>query len=232
MRYAVYFMPPADDPLWHFGARILGYDAATGEATGPPQSPAFAGLPQGEWTREPRRYGFHATLKAPFHLREGVGEQQMLEHARRFAASRPAFHEPPLRLSLLGGFHALTLSQPSQALHVLADSAVREFDAFRAPLSDHDRNRRLQRPITPRQLEYLERWGYPHVFEEFTFHMTLSGWLAEPAHTQFGAALAVEYASIAAPVNFDAIAIFVQPEPASRFRVLQRFGFSSTKNHA
>lgn len=225
MRYAIYFMPPADDPLWHFGSAILGYDAATGVETGPPKFPAFAGLPMGEWTREPRRYGFHATLKPPFYLRDGCSEQQLLAHARAFAASRRVFVDPPLRLSQLGGFHALVLSQPSPALHALADDSVREFDRFRAPLTEHDRHRRLLRPFSARQLDYLERWGYPHVFEEFIFHMTLSGWLAEPERQRLAAPLAEIYAGVAAPLVFDAITVFVQPRGRDWFHVLERCVF-------
>ncbi len=69
-RYALYYAPAPDTPLWRFGSELIGYDAATGK-------PTQAIIPEGQtadnWmalTREPRRYGFHATLKAPFYLHE------------------------------------------------------------------------------------------------------------------------------------------------------------------
>src|SRR5262249_2220033 len=43
------------------------------------------------------------------------------------------------------------------------------------PLTDADRARRNPARLTPRQRDYLERWGYPYVMEEFRFHMTLTG---------------------------------------------------------
>jgi hypothetical protein len=58
--------------LWEFGSATIGYDAASGEAISrrPP-----LGLARERWTAltaEPRCYGFHATLKAPFGLSDGA----------------------------------------------------------------------------------------------------------------------------------------------------------------
>jgi hypothetical protein len=64
-RYAIYFVPAQDTNLYRFGASILGYECYTGEDA------PFAGdleIDPGVWTEltdDPRRYGFHATLKAP-----------------------------------------------------------------------------------------------------------------------------------------------------------------------
>jgi hypothetical protein len=52
---------------------------------------------------------------------------------------------------------------------------VREFDGFRAPLTPEDRARRNPSALTPRQCDYLDRFGYPYVMEDFRFHMTLTG---------------------------------------------------------
>ena len=60
-RSAVYDLGP--EPLAQAGAEWLGWDARSGQAV-----PAGGG----EWTRTPRRYGFHATIKAPFRLAEGA----------------------------------------------------------------------------------------------------------------------------------------------------------------
>ena len=71
-RYAVYFVPEPGAPLARFGAAWLGYDIAGGKAAA---RPALAGVPAERLeaiTAEPRRYGFHATLKPPFSLAEGT----------------------------------------------------------------------------------------------------------------------------------------------------------------
>jgi uncharacterized protein DUF1045 len=49
------------------------------------------------------------------------------------------------------------------------------FDRFRRPLTSHEREQRLGAGLSERQIENLDRWGYPYVFEHFRFHLTLTG---------------------------------------------------------
>ena len=69
-RHAIYFAPPAGSPLAEFGADWLGWDPATGRGRDGFDLP---GLPRrrAELVATPARYGFHATLKAPFRLGRG-----------------------------------------------------------------------------------------------------------------------------------------------------------------
>src|SRR5579863_8827362 len=67
-RYAIYFVPGRQTDFYQFGAGVLGYDCYTATDLAIPDTLA---MEKTEWrtaTREPRRYGFHATLKAPFRL--------------------------------------------------------------------------------------------------------------------------------------------------------------------
>ena len=75
----------------------------------------------------------------------------------------------------ISGFIAVVPAKPSVELLQLAADVTREFDSFRAPLTPQDRARRNPEKLTPRQREYLDRWGYPYVMEEFRLHMTLTG---------------------------------------------------------
>src|SRR5690606_26427125 len=63
----------------------------------------------------------------------------------------------------------------SSRLDDLAKAAVIEFDAFRAALSEEDIARRSPERLNERQLAYLHERGYPHVLDEFNFHITLTG---------------------------------------------------------
>ena len=70
-RYAIYYTSAPDSALDQFGASLLGYDAHGGE-----DLPFPDGLPS-DWrdlTHDPRKYGFHATLKAPIALGDGKAE--------------------------------------------------------------------------------------------------------------------------------------------------------------
>ena len=63
MRVALYWAPELDDPLHARASIWLGRDAETGAALAQPDVPGIV-----EATADPRLYGFHATLKAPFRI--------------------------------------------------------------------------------------------------------------------------------------------------------------------
>ena len=58
-------------------------------------------------TREPRRYGLHATLKAPFRLRSDIGLPQLAQALAELATQTQPLSTEPLRLQRLGSFLAL-----------------------------------------------------------------------------------------------------------------------------
>jgi len=224
-RYALYAAPAPDSPLWHFGSSVIGYDAAMAAELA---FPADAPCDSGDWsalTEEPRRYGFHGTLKAPFALAAGEDEAGLIEAVMLFAERRRAFSIPSLEVSLLKAFVALVPAEPSTELEGLAADCVRHFDAFRAPLSEADMARRLKAPLTERQKAHLDAFGYPYVFEDFRFHMTLTGALPEDRRETIRDALARLYAPVAAPLAVDALCLFKQADRAGRFTVLARFPF-------
>src|SRR5262245_28649656 len=111
VRYAIYFAPAAGSPLAQFGALCLGRDVATGEAKAQPR---IDGLSPERWqtlTASPRRYGFHATLKAPFHLAEGRTREGLVDQLERFANLQRPFDAPGLRVARIADFLALVLSE-------------------------------------------------------------------------------------------------------------------------
>ncbi|MGQ3674896.1 DUF1045 domain-containing protein [Xanthobacter sp. TB0139] len=230
-RYGLYFAPPEHSALWRFGSDWLGYDAQSGvetDAPGLPElSPQYAAQWR-SWTEKPRLYGFHATLKAPFRLASDCDEVGLITALSSFAAGCQPFMLPPLELARLGRFCALVPSCPLAALDDLAWRTVRELDRFRAPLTAEDRVRRRAAHLAPRQRALLEAYGYPHVKEEFRFHMTLTGAL-EPDHAgQVEEVLRLAYArsGAAAPVPVTELALFRQPSPQARFRLIRRFAFA------
>ena len=127
-------------------------------------------------------------------------------------------------MSTISGFIACTLSVPCAALEKLAADCVRTLDPFRAPLSDEETARRRRGGLTPRQDEYLLTWGYPYVFEEFRFHMTLTGRLEEPERVRVLAILRARAKPIAGmPLSIDAIAVYEQPDRDRPFLMSARY---------
>src|SRR5579872_491069 len=109
MRVAVYYAPRPDDCLHRDASCWLGRDAATGTPTTQPDIPGIA-----EVTAEPRLYGFHATLKPPMRLADGVSWDDVLQSADALARRLTAFDLPPLAVSDVHGFVALreTVASP------------------------------------------------------------------------------------------------------------------------
>jgi hypothetical protein len=101
-RVAIYYAPLADDPLTPLATRWLGRDPVTGA---PAVQPSLSGIE--EITAEPRRYGFHATLKPPMRLAEGRSWSELMTAVRAVAAGIAPFDLPPLAVNDLRGFLAL-----------------------------------------------------------------------------------------------------------------------------
>jgi 2'-5' RNA ligase len=224
-RYAIYYAPPADTPLWRKASAWLGRDAYAGEARARPQLAELDGLDLDELTADPRGYGFHATLKAPFELAADATESELLAAAERFGARRSPF-EAAIAPAALGRFLAFRLEAATPQMETLHADCVREFDGFRAALSDHDLARRRKAVLTPEQDAQLTAWGYPYVFADFRFHMTLTSGIADEAlRGQVLAALREHFTAETGPHRFDGIAVFKQADRALPFDILQRFDF-------
>ena len=147
-RYALYFVPDAETELYRFGASVLGYDCYTG---GEVALPSGAGADWPDKVAEPRRYGFHATLKAPFRLAAGTSPAELQVALDAFVRSRPAVEVGPLQVAEIGSFIALVPTEACRPLDDLAAGCVRQFDRFRAPLTDKEMRRRLTTPLSARQ---------------------------------------------------------------------------------
>lgn len=222
-RYALYFTPAPGSSLARLGASVLGYDVHTGETVSRPPLP---GVDLGDFekaTAQPSRYGFHATLKAPMRLAEDVSADDLAAAARRFASLQPPVPVGALQIALLGGFVALVPSAAPAALAILAAECVAYFDRFRRPLEDGDRERRAG--LSPRQAALLERWGYPYVFDEFRFHMTLTGELAPGERAIWLERLAPLVEAGGHDVIVDGLSLLRQDDSGAAFRVVERFAF-------
>ena len=172
---------------------------------------------------EPARYGFHGTLMAPFELAHGRDVDALAAALKAFAARRAAVSLGRLKVDSIGAFTALVTAGSQDAVGALAGECLTAFNDFRAPLDQRDRARRLAAGLSPRQIELLERWGYPYVFEEFRFHMTLTGRLPADERARFLPALAAAFAPLAEePVEIDAVSLLRQDNRAARFRVVAR----------
>jgi putative phosphonate metabolism protein len=226
-RYAIYYAPEPGSALAQFGARCLGRDVQTGSDVPHHELTGFSSGELIGLTREPRRYGFHGTLKAPFRLTDLATERDLIDRLRVFAAGRRPFAVAPLILAEIAGFLALIPAEHPAPLHDLAAECVREFDDLRAQPTSSELARRLASNLTSAQQLLLARWGYPYVMEEFRFHLTLTDKLPAEAREPLKAALATLAATFAQePFIVRDVALFRQPEPDAPFTVFARFPFA------
>ncbi len=234
-RYAIYWTPEANSPLFVWGSHWLGWCADQGI---PCPQPRVPGLPRpiDELTATPRRYGFHATLKPPFRLAEGGSRWSLAEALEDFAGRTPAFSAPRLELAALDGFLALRPSAAAPKLDALASSCVREFDRFRAPPTREELKRRRAAGLDAVEARHLERWGYPYVMDRFRFHLTLTGSLDAADAERTAQALAPQLAALtASPLTIREIALFGDPGNGHPFCLLERYaltGESRSRNVA
>lgn len=227
-RYAIYFAPDSDTRLHRFGSSWLGRDALSGTTLDQPRLDEITAARQAELTATANNYGFHATLKPPFHLRDGNTAEELLEEANSFAAARAPF-EVQLVARDLSGFLALMQKESKAEMRELAADCVRHFDPLRALPGEAELEKRRAAGLSAQQEQMLQRWGYPYVMGEFRFHMTLSKRIKDEGERN---ALMQEIQkhgaeALATPVAVDAISVFHQENRKAPFTRLGRFAFGS-----
>lgn len=223
MRYAIYYVPPRDTPLAKFGAAILGYDLERGK---PQERLTLPGIEESRLvavTRRAARYGFHATLKAPFKLTAGRSRIDVLKVAADIADScRPATL-CGLEFAVLGRFIALRPQQATPELDIIAAHFVRGLDPLRA-VESRDETKWPPSKLSPRQAQLLDAWGYPYVLDQYRFHMTLTD--ALESNDSAGIAHALKSTAtgiIGTPLTIDAVTVVEEITPAAPFKAIARF---------
>jgi hypothetical protein len=205
MRYSLYFTPETGDGLRLCAERWLADHTVTA-----------------------RGYGFHATLKAPFHLAAGRTERQLREALHEFAFGHAAIGAVAVQLVDLDGFYALVPRDKCPGLSALADDTVRFFDRFRALASQEETARRLAACLTGRQQRNLSQWGYPYVFEDFRFHLTLTDRIEVEHQEDVHAALLAHLGEWRRPaLAIDTVTLCRQSGPGQPFESIDRALLSS-----
>ena len=220
LRYALYFAPPKDDALTVAATRWLGRDAFSNAVFPIDDAGEFSAGEIEGMIDDPRRYGFHATLKAPFELAASVRENELLDAMEDFAKATRPFDIPKLVLGQLGPFFALVPQKEEPQLQAFAAATVKAFEPFRAALSPADIARRKPEGLSETQREHLLRWGYPYVMDEFRFYMSLTGPVAADRQPAVLALLEDRFAAFAdRPLPISGLALFVEESRGAPFTV-------------
>lgn len=217
-RFAVYYAPAADSPWWRFAAGWVGRNELSGEPLPQPCPPGFTHDTFAQLTAEPRRYGFHATLRPPMRLNTTAAA--FFGRVESLAAQLRAVPLGTLVPVYMDGFVALVPSARNPALGTLAAHLVTGLEPLREPLNDAERARRKPDQLDGRGRELVDQYGYPGVMERFRFHMTLTGPVDTATAGRLVAHLAAPMSRLnqEAPPVLDRLCVFHEPEPGAPFR--------------
>lgn len=217
----MYAAPRGSSAFGRLASGWLGRDIDGG--TEPADRPSVEGIDIDEVTEDARRYGFHATLKPPFRLADGIDPATVDDHVAALASRMDVVAIPSLIVDELAGFVAFRPEEVAPGLVELAAACVSELDDLRRPPDDLEVARRRKSGLSPTQDRYLAEWGYPYVFDEFRFHMTLSRRLGDEERRSVLAAARDWFAEVdGAPWVVDELCIVEELSPGEPFLVVAR----------
>lgn len=182
-KFAVYYIPQADDPFYRLGAALLGYDVrARCAAAFPPDLAVDIGPFDSDWTAISRPYGFHLSITEaiacdvaaiPRVERELENLLGCFDPATPFLLKRRA--EWPVGIWGEAGKHSLTLAyEPNEYLRMLHTLFV----ARLTPLGNGTGflEQYLSQPeqeTLPHQVQQTRMFYSPTVLDNWYPHFTL-----------------------------------------------------------
>ena len=173
-RYAIYYVPSENSELDLFGKCWLGWDPYKGVETTKsdlsklPSFKKFSSL-----VLTPKQYGFHGTIKAPFRLKNEYTYNDLENKVREISKQIHSFYFDQLIIKKLGNFIGL-IPTNNLKINAVSNKFVEELDYLRDELSESEIKKRKPHKLTSNQKQMLFKWGYPYVFDEFKFHLTLT----------------------------------------------------------
>ena len=179
-RVAIYFLPKKNSSLENFGKNLLGRDINKKKKISLTRRQKYF-INRGfmyfdelkDYCEQPAKYGFHATLKAPFRLKRNVKTKNFYDVISHIAAQHSRFKIKGLKIVYSKKFTFITSRKPNKLLINLENDLVKHLDTFRAELNKTEIKKRIPDSLTFKQNKYLKEWGYPFVLDQFKFHMTL-----------------------------------------------------------
>ena len=215
-RYAIYWTPHPETAMAEFGALWLGGFDTFGLA---PELAARA-------ISAPAVYGLHATLKAPFHLKDDVAPQALRDALENFCANRRTPAAGGLKPGHYQRYLTLMLNRNEADVDWLAAECVTHFDKFRAPFDEEEDRREEMDDLSPQETAFLREFGYPYVLSAFRFHISLAGPLESAELDEVGNALEPHLASfMSEPLQIQDLSLLGEPRGGGVFEVISRHKF-------
>jgi hypothetical protein len=213
MRYAIYFCPASDTALGRLGDDWLAASMNV------PELPGISTERRNALLAKMRRYGWHATIRAPFTPADHVTYDDVRRAVTSVAHACASF-ELPLHIHRLAGFLALRPCVDGTEPKQLAATCLKALMPLCAPLSKEVLDRRSV-GLDADEVSLLQRYGYPHVLDRYRFHLTLSAPATEPEEQAMRQWWAPRVAELP-PAQVDALSICRETAPGGAFEWLER----------
>jgi hypothetical protein len=213
MRYAIYFCPASDTALGRLGHDWLAASAPV------PELPGISMGRRDTLLVDVRRYGWHATIRAPFTPAVDITYDDVRRAVTSVARASASF-ELPLRIDRLADFLALRPCLDEAAPQQLAATCLRALWPLCAPLPEEALHRRGV-GLDADELALLQFYGYPYVLDRYRFHMTLSAPATESEELAMRQWLEPRAAMLPS-TRVDALSICREATPGDAFELLER----------
>jgi len=227
-RYAIYFVGEPQSEFWTLGSQWLGRCSMNSKIESHLDTNNLDSKLRMKMTQHPRRYGWHATLKAPFRLKDGLSIEFLMDKLKNLASELTVFELPILEVKRLRNFLALTPVENHDRINqisVAAQTCVEYLHEFSEPLTESEISYRNQSNLSSREQALMKQWGYPYVKELYQFHFTLSDGfdaLSEFEISELTQA-AKKWFNFSQPLQFDRLALFVEESKGQDFKFLSEY---------
>jgi hypothetical protein len=220
----VYFVPNVEQHWWAHASQWLGRCAVSQQFSIQPLIAEVLPKRFAELTEHPRRYGFHATMRAPFVLTNEYQPSDLVRHVNTLCQHIKPFVLPRLRVTLLEQFLALVPEREVPQITLLEQQCVMQLNEYAEPLGPEELKRRRSAGLSSHEDSLLLRWGYPYVLDRFRFHCSLTGSLAGASPQEVSAIrqAAHQHFDHLPSCIFDSLAVFAEPTPGANFVLLEQ----------
>ena len=230
--FALYYVPPAEHPLYRVGSELLGYDLRA-EKVLPVDNPSRANVPGFDlsWVRDSQQYGFHMTIAHAMHYQAdqlGAIEAETESIMNLFDSSKP-WQLTPCAGSAYAAVSArwafLLRYDPNQAFMMLHALIVARLSPLSTGSPQYTKFLSGETQPPTHIQHRLTQYYYPHILDDFYPHFTLFNPLPvddiEPVREGVMATVPKPE-----PLTVDTLCLLVRPDGEPHYRIHREFARS------
>lgn len=224
--FAIYYLPPAEHPLYIAGSHILGYDAYTG-ALLPLENPARAHFQtfDAHWAMIPQVFGFHVTIghALEYDAAQLPAIERELEHVLNLFDPQKPFSLTPtdefLRMSGANATLYYHANQPFMMFHAMVIARVHPYGSS---TPSYERIRSGEQAVTDVHRHRAERYWHGGILDDWFPHFGLLRPIPADQRENVRSALLAALPA-PAPLTVETICLLTRGDDETHFTVYRQF---------